>query len=577
MKEEKTVVAIYPRVSTEDQAREGHSLPEQIERLTKLCELKDYEIYKVYEERGVSAKDTNRPQFQEMIADMKLGKFNKILVYKLDRLTRSIRDLESICTMLEEYNCTLESKVEEINTGTAMGKFFVRFLTIIAQLEIETTSERTKFGLVGAVKKGHFVGRAPLGYKKQDKKLVVDDLESEVIKEIFDLYVKGKSANAITKYLNEENKLNRNWGTTFIDRILSNEIYVGNYVHGKCVRKDETETFENVAPSLIDKNIFQIVQEQKKKNLRNYKRKQTYIFMQSIICPKCSQIMGGCSSKSHTGEKHCYYQCHNCKTRVSEKKIEQETMKFLNDMLDYFLLIDHTFKPTLNQDINHDLKKYTRILEELNTKEKRIKTAFVDGYLEAKDLKEELELIMKQKVDIESKIKELQQVEDINDNKENMRLIFNLKELEKQKLKSYYAHKNNLWNCLTKEQKQELVFKYIDTIEIKINRNKEVEIVNININKLELESIGNMFRSDCFDMVVNINEQDIILSNSKTNEQIDEYFASLSQFYKVSKLELNKQELNINELLNQEKSIQIIPHTKEKRFEKDSYTVLQIA
>lgn len=177
-KEGKTIVALYPRVSTEDQAREGHSLPEQIERLTKLCELKEYEIYKVYEERGESAKDTNRPQFQEMIDDMKLGKFNKILVYKLDRLTRSIRDLESICTMLEEYNCTLEGKVEEINTGTAMGKFFVKFLTIIAQLEIETTSERTKFGLVGTVKKGHFLGRAPLGYKKQDKKLVVDDLES---------------------------------------------------------------------------------------------------------------------------------------------------------------------------------------------------------------------------------------------------------------------------------------------------------------------------------------------------------------------------------------------------------------
>lgn len=272
------------------------------------------------------------------------------------------------------------------------------------------------------------------------------------------------------------------------------------------MRKDETETFENVAPPLIDKQIFEIVQEQKRKNLKHYK-KETYIFMQSIICPKCSQIMGRCSSKSHTGEKHCYYQCHNCKTRVSEKKIERPIMKFLNDMLDYFLLIDYTFKPTLNHNISHDLKKYTRILEEFNKKEKRIKTAFVDGYLEAQDLKEELDLIMKQKVDMESKIKEIHQVEDINDNKEDMRLIFNLKELEKQKLKSYYTHKNHLWNHLTKEQKQELIFKYIDTIEIKINKAKEVEIVNIKINKLELESIGNMFRNDCFDMVINVDDK----------------------------------------------------------------------
>lgn len=78
-------------------------------------------------------------------------------------------------------------------------------------------------------------------------------------------------------------------------------------------------------------------------------------------------------------------------------------------------------------------------------------------------------------------------------------------------------------------------------------------------------------------MVINVDEQDVILSNSKTYEQIDEYIASLSQFYKVSKLELNKQELNIIELLNQDKSIQIIPHEKEKRFKKACYTILKIA
>lgn len=157
------------RVSTEDQAREGHSLGEQKDRLLKLCEFKGYDVYKVYEEPGVSAKDTNRPKFQEMMNDMKLGKINKIIVYKLDRLTRSIKDLEMICTLLEENNCSLESVVEEINTETANGKFFIRMLTILAQLEIERTSERTKFGLVGAVKKGHFSGQPPIGYDSRIK------------------------------------------------------------------------------------------------------------------------------------------------------------------------------------------------------------------------------------------------------------------------------------------------------------------------------------------------------------------------------------------------------------------------
>lgn len=577
MQENKEIVAVYIRVSTEDQAKNGFSLEQQQNRLLKLCDFKEYEIFKIYKDEGISAKDTKRPAFQEMLEDMKKGKFKYIVACKLDRVTRSTRDLEELISLLEKYHTFLICDGDDMNTSTANGRFFVRMLTLLSQLEIELTSERTKECLIGAAKNGHFVGRAPIGYNKVDKKLVIDDLSSEVIKKIFDLYVKGKSVHSIVKILNEEKALNRKWNTTTLDKILSNEIYIGNYVHGKCVRKDNTETFENVCPAIIDKKVFDVAQVQKKKNLQHYKRKQSYIFMQSILCPKCHQVMGGSSSTSHTGDTHCYYLCHNCKTRISEKKIEEPLMKFLNDMLDYFLLIDHTFKPTLNKDISQDLKKYTRILEELTTKEKRIKTAFVDGYLEAKDLKEELNLIVKQKTNTELKIKELQQIDNMNDNKDNMRLIFNLKELEKQKLKSYYTHKNNLWNRLTKDQKQELVFKYIDTIEIEINSKKQVEIVNININKLELESIGNMFRNDYFDMIVNIDEQDVILSNTKNSEQINEYINSLSQFYKVSKLELNKQELNITELLNKEDSIQIIPHTKEKRFEKDNYTILQIA
>lgn len=119
MKEEKTICGLYPRVSTEDQSRFGHSLDEQEEKLKQLCNFKDYEIYKVYREEGVSAKDTNRPKFQEMIEDMKSGKINKIIVYKLDRLTRSIKDLENICTLLEECNCSLESVAPSFKIANA--------------------------------------------------------------------------------------------------------------------------------------------------------------------------------------------------------------------------------------------------------------------------------------------------------------------------------------------------------------------------------------------------------------------------------------------------------------------------
>lgn len=107
-----------------------------------------------------------RPKFQEMIQDMKDGRINKIIVYKLDRLTRSIQDLENIHKMLKEYNCSLESVSEDINTDTATGKFFIRMTTILAQLEIERCSERTKFLMIGAARKDHILRQLPLGYTK---------------------------------------------------------------------------------------------------------------------------------------------------------------------------------------------------------------------------------------------------------------------------------------------------------------------------------------------------------------------------------------------------------------------------
>ena len=105
-KEEKKVAGIYIRVSTEDQAREGFSLGEQREKLIDLCRFKEYEVYKVYEDAGISAKDMkHRPKFQEMLEDMRNGKINYIVAYKLDRVTRSVRDLEELITQLEKYNC----------------------------------------------------------------------------------------------------------------------------------------------------------------------------------------------------------------------------------------------------------------------------------------------------------------------------------------------------------------------------------------------------------------------------------------------------------------------------------------
>ena len=576
MNDNKTIVGLYPRVSTEDQSRFGHSLDEQEDKLKQLCSFKDYEIYKVYREEGVSAKDTNRPKFQEMIEDMKSGKINKIIVYKLDRLTRSIKDLETICTLLEEYNCSLESVAEEINTSTANGKFFIRMLTILAQLEIERTSERTKFGLIGAAKKGHLSGRPPLGYTKLEKSkdLIIDDIKAEVVRRIFRLYLDGLSVCSICKLFNQEEVLNRHWSTTTVDKILSNQLYIGNMEYGKR-SKGEIQIFENVVPSIIDKTTFEMVQKRKVKNLKNFHRKLNYIFMQKIKCTKCNKIMGGSSSTSKDNTKHIYYKCACCKTRINEKRIEKSLMTFLNDMLDFFLIIDNSFKPAINIDVENDIRKYEGIKKELDTKISRIKSAFIEGLIEVTTLQNELSTLEKELQVVESKLTELNQIKTNSEYKQDIKTIFNVKEIEKLKLKSEYVKRNNVWKKLTSEQKQFIINKYIDEIEIEIDKDYNVIIKNIIFNKNEIENIAYMFRNDCFDMIINVNNQDVILSNYQNEIDTQKYIKTLRNFYNIKETTIYDNMFNINELSTDD-IIQIIPQEKGTKFEKNKFTILEI-
>ena len=209
MDNERKTAGVYIRVSTEDQAREGFSLGEQEEKLLQLCNFKDLEVYKVYKDAGISAKDMeHRPQFQAMLQDMKEGKINYIVAYKLDRITRSVRDLEELISVLEQYNCFLLCDRDDVNTSTANGRFFVRMLTVLSQLEIEIVSERTKFGLNGAIKSGHLPGVLPLGYKKDgNKKTIIDETTKPVIERIFNMYLEGKSYQQISNIFNEEKVL----------------------------------------------------------------------------------------------------------------------------------------------------------------------------------------------------------------------------------------------------------------------------------------------------------------------------------------------------------------------------------
>ena len=480
MNEENKIAGLYIRVSTEDQAREGFSLKEQEKRLRAMCEYKGYEVYKIYKDSGISAKTGNyRPAFEELLQDIKDKKCNTIVVLKLDRLTRSVYDWENILKFLEENDAYLDCANDDINTTNANGKMISRILTSVSQQEIERTSERTKVGLAGAIKEGHIPARAPLGYKHIDKKLVPDPLTKDIVIRIYDLYFEGKSYYNIATIFNEEQVLGKtNWKDTGILRIISNEVYKGDYVHGK--RTNHPTYYKDVIEPIVSKEMWENCQVQKKKNQKNYMRTQTYIFLQKLKCPKCGRILaGGASHKIKSDKWYFYYRCENCKNNIHEDKIEEKIKNLLADILEYDNVVNEFFLPVLKSKIDNPKDQLEKELKNLNNKKERIRKAYIDELFNEEEFKQESKLIENQIAMINSKLLENSQAEQLNFTTEDILLKRDMDFINKVKLPiSYYAFNDN-WDLLDRETKADIIMRYVDDIELEtINNKYEVKQVN---------------------------------------------------------------------------------------------------
>ena len=177
--------------------------------------------------------------------------------------------MEKLITFLDENNAYIDCANDEINTTSANGKMISRLLMSVSQNEIERTSERTKVGLAGAIKSGHIPHVAPLGYKHEDKRLVIDYSTKDIVVRIFELYYNGYSYQKISNLFNEEKVLGKdNWRDSTIVTILENEIYKGDFVHGK--RTKHPTYYEDVVEPIISKEMWADSQVQKKKNSRSY-------------------------------------------------------------------------------------------------------------------------------------------------------------------------------------------------------------------------------------------------------------------------------------------------------------------
>ena len=537
MKDEKKKCGLYLRVSTEDQAREGFSLPEQKERLESFCEFKGYEIVDYYEDAGISAKTGNhRPEFERLKQDIKAKKINTIVALKLDRITRSIYDWENLMTFLDENNAYLDCVNDEINTTSANGKMISRLLMSVSQNEIERTSERTKIGLAGAIKQGHIPHVAPLGYKHEDKKLVIDYATKDIVVRIFDLYYNGYSYQKISNLFNEEKVLGKdNWRDSTIVTILENEIYKGDFVHGK--RTKHPTYYENVVDPIVSKEMWEDCQVQKKKNSRSYQRTLTYLYLQKLKCPKCNRILGGKATTKKSGKSYFYYYCNDCKIEFKENIINDYFNQFIDELVKYDSVVNQFFLPMIKQKFDEPREQLEKEINTQKNKLERIKKAYINGVFELKEYNEEKKIVENAITELESKLDTTNCTEELRFTPKDILLKRDIDFINKIKLDKEYKERTKTWKDYTRKEQAELVMKYVDDIELEFIGN-EVMVKQINFRESICKPCKELYDKGYIDTnkpaIFGNVLGNVRFSNYLSEEEFGEIIMRLRQYYDVS-------------------------------------------
>ena len=536
MDDVKKVCGLYMRVSTEDQAREGFSLPEQKERLEAYCKFKGFIIKDYYTDAGISAKTGNyRPEFERLKEDIKSKKINTIIALKQDRITRSIFDWEELMKFLEENDAYLDCVNDDINTTNANGKMVSRILMSVSQQEIERTSERTKVGLAGAIKQGHIPHQAPLGYKHENKKLVIDHLTKDVVIRIFELYHKGMSYQKISTLFNKEQVLGKtNWRDSSIVAILENEIYKGDFVHGK--RTKHPTYYENVVEPIVSKEIWEECQVQKKKNSKSYQRTLTYLFLQKLRCPKCNRILGGKATQKKNGNIYYYYYCHDCKINFKESLVEEYFNDFVNELVEYDSVVNQFFLPMIKQKFDEPQEELKKDINKQKDKLERIKRAYINGVFSLEEYNDERKLVESALEKLQNELDEATSCETLNFTPQDILLKRDIDYINKVKLEKEYKERTKTWKDYTREEKSELIMKYVDDIKLGI-LNNYIYVDNINFRESICKPCNELFDAGYIDVKTPVIFGNIVgqirFSNYLPEKEIGKHIMRLRQYYDV--------------------------------------------
>ena len=534
--EEKKLCGLYMRVSTEDQAREGFSLPEPKERLEAFCKFKGYTIVDYYTDAGISAKTGNyRPEFERLKEDIKNKKINTIVALKLDRITRSIYDWEKLMTFLDENDAYLDCANDEINTTNANGKMVSRLLMSVSQNEIERTSERTKIGLAGAIKMGHIPNQALLGYKHEDKRLVIDYSTKDVVERIFDLYYNGNSYQKISNILNEEQVLGKtNWRDSSIVAILENEIYKGDFVHGK--RTKNPTYYSNVVEPIIDKEKWEECQVQKKRNSRSYQRTVTYLFLQKLCCPKCNRILGGKATTKKNGHTYYYYYCNDCKITIKEKTIEEYFDTFIDELVEYDSVVNQFFLPMIKQKFDEPKEELKKEIKKQNDRLERIRKAYISGAFDLEEYNAEKKIVDDTITKLEEELNETENSEELNYTPQDILLKRDIDYINRVKLKDEYEKRTKTWKYYTREEKANLIMTYVDEIKLGI-MHEYIYVDNVDFRESICKSCNDLVQAGYLDVKTPTLFGNLVgylrFSNYLPEDEIGQHIMRLRQYYDV--------------------------------------------
>lgn len=469
--------ALYIRVSTDMQAEEGFSIEGQRQRLNSFAQSQDWAVYDEYIDDGYSAKDLDRPGMQQLLNDMEEKRFQVVLVYKLDRLTRSVGDLHKLLKTFDRHGVKFKSATEIFETTTAMGRFFITLVGAMAEWERGTISERVRFGIEQMVAEGKRPGGIiPYGYT-QDEVQIPEEVE--IIKEARRLYHSGLGYMSVAYQLNSRGLLRRGseWTAATVEYTLENPYYAGilrlgsKTPDGTYVNSKRDERVNCIYGQGSHKPVFsreeyeETKQLMKRRTTGGFSKNKIYWFSGVLRCGRCGAAMFGRlttkrSRKSGEIVRSQYYICSNKHANKScnmpmfrQVHVEHLVREYIRKIKIDSELIDSEIKSLTNKRIETEdiiLSTKKELAKVLKRKE-NWQFMFVEGLISKDDIRKRL----KAEEEIELELRRT-----LAENQNNTTGLPKLEAL---------VNFEEAWNVSNDEERKELVYTTFNKIIVNTN------------------------------------------------------------------------------------------------------------